>query len=205
MALIDNKEKTLQEALKNALPSAERVDILTAYFYFSGFSALADELKDKKIRILVGKAIDPAAVEDLSSAMKIDPNVSLDTFQSRNYLSLTRTQKKNQYTESFIKLFNKSALSEAFDGTEDQRMQKIFEDKLRDGSLEIRMTNEQNHAKAYILTNKPDFSQGGDFKGSVFMGSSNFTYNGLVGQGELNDKYMDNDSYDKYQNKFSEL
>jgi len=66
MGLIDNKEKTLQEALKNALPNVERVDILTAYFYFSGFSALADELKDKKIRILVGKAIDPAAV-DVSS------------------------------------------------------------------------------------------------------------------------------------------
>lgn len=55
MPLIDNKDRTLQEALKNALPSTERVDILTAYFYFSGFTALADELKDKKIRILVGK------------------------------------------------------------------------------------------------------------------------------------------------------
>lgn len=205
MVLIDNKEKTLQTALKNALPSAERVDILTAYFYFSGFSALADELKDKKIRILVGKAIDPAAVEDLSSAMKIDPNVGLDAFQSRHYLSLTRTQKKNQYTDSFIKLFNKSALSESFDGTEDQRMQKIFEDKLRDGSLEIRMTNEQNHAKAYILTNKPEVSYNGDYKGDVFMGSSNFTYSGLVGQGELNDSYRDNDNYAKYSGHFDAL
>ena len=83
MSLIDNKEKTLQEALKNALPNVEQVDILTAYFYFSGFSALADELKDKKIRILVGKAIDPKAVDDLSAAMKHDPNVSLDAFQNR--------------------------------------------------------------------------------------------------------------------------
>jgi superfamily II DNA or RNA helicase/HKD family nuclease len=205
MSLIDNKEKTLQEALKNALPSAERVDILTAYFYFSGFSTLGDELKDKKIRILVGKAIDPAAVEDLSSAMKIDPNAGLDTFQSRNYLSLTRTQKKNQYTESFIKLFNKSALSEAFDGTEDQRMQKIFEDKLRDGSLEIRMTNEQNHAKAYILTNKSDYSQGDDYKGNVFMGSNNFTFSGLVGQGEIAHLLRDNRDYDDYSAKFAVL
>lgn len=109
MGLIDNKEKTLQEALKNALPSAERVDILTAYFYFSGFPALADELKDKKMRILVGKAIDPAAIEDLSAAMKINPNVDLDRYQSRN-LSLSRSQMKSQYTESFIKLFNNSAL-----------------------------------------------------------------------------------------------
>lgn len=134
--------------------------------------------------------------------MKIDPNVDFDTFQSRNYLSLTRTQKKNQYTESFVKLFNKSALSEAFDGTEDQRMQKIFEDKLRDGSLEIRMTNEQNHAKAYILTNKPDY---GDFKGSVFMGSSNFTYNGLVGQVNLMTSTWTTIVTTSTRNKFSEL
>lgn len=78
MGLIDNKEKTLQEALKNALPSTGRIDILTAYFYFSGFSALVDELKDKKIRILVGKAIDPAAVDELSSAMKDEQVIIID-------------------------------------------------------------------------------------------------------------------------------
>jgi len=205
MGLIDNKEKTLQEALKNALPNVERVDILTAYFYFSGFSALADELKDKKIRVLVGKAIDPNAVDDLSAAMKHDPNVSLDAFQNRRYVSLSQTQKQNEYTEGFIQLFNKSALSEAFDGTRDQYMQKIFEDKLRDGSLEIRMTNEANHAKAYILTNKPEFSQGGDYRGDVFMGSSNFTYSGLVGQGELNESHRDNDNFDKYSQHFDNL
>ena len=65
MTLIDNKARTLQDALKNTLPSTERIDILTAYFYFSGFSALADELKDKKIRILVGKAIEPNNIDTL--------------------------------------------------------------------------------------------------------------------------------------------
>ena len=74
MALIDNKEKTLQEALKNALPNVEQVDILTAYFYFSGFSALADELKDKNIRILVGKAIDPNASRKFKANVSTSPN-----------------------------------------------------------------------------------------------------------------------------------
>lgn len=205
MALIDNKEKTLQEALKNALPNAERVDILTAYFYFSGFSALADELKDKKIRILVGKAIDPNAVDELSSAMKHDPDVSLDMFQNRKFVGLSNTQKQTDYTEGFIKLFNKSALSEAFDGTKDQYMQKIFEEKLRDGSLEIRMTNESNHAKAYLLKNKAEASQGGDFKGTVFMGSNNFTYSGLIGQGELAVSFRDNEKFDEFTDKFESL
>ena len=84
-------------------------------------------------------------------------------------------------------------------------MHKIFEEKLKDGSLEIRMTNEQNHAKAYILTNKPEFSQGGDFKGNVFMGSNNFTYNGLIGQGELAITFRDNEKYDELESHFCNL
>lgn len=53
MGLIDNKEKTLQEALKNALPSTGRIDILTAYFYFSGFSALVEkQVIDEQVIII---------------------------------------------------------------------------------------------------------------------------------------------------------
>ena len=44
-SIIDNKNKTMLESLKNSLKQAESVDILTAFFYFSGFNALADELK----------------------------------------------------------------------------------------------------------------------------------------------------------------
>ena len=36
MALIDNKNQTLQEALKNALSNADQIDIAVGFFYFSG-------------------------------------------------------------------------------------------------------------------------------------------------------------------------
>ena len=52
-SIIDNRNKTMLDSLKNSLKQAERVDILTAFFYFSGFNALAEDLKDKKIRILL--------------------------------------------------------------------------------------------------------------------------------------------------------
>lgn len=203
--LIDNQEQTLQQALKNTLPYTDRVDILTAYFYFSGFSMLADELKDKKIRILVGKTIDPNAVDNLSAAIKTMPNISLDGFQNQRIYALTRTQRRKEYIDSFIKLFNKSSLSVSFDSTENQKMYLIFEEKLRNGTLEIRMTSEDNHAKTYILTNKLEFSANGDSKGVVFMGSSNFTYSGLTGQGELNDRFSDNQTYEKYSSHFEKL
>lgn len=72
-SIIDNKNKTMLESLKNSLKQAESVDILTAFFYFSGFNALAEDLKDKKIRILVGNTIDPEAINDLCNAVKDSP------------------------------------------------------------------------------------------------------------------------------------
>jgi hypothetical protein len=166
---------------------------------------LADELKNKRIRILVGKSIDPDAIDELSAAIRSYPNVDLNAYQNKKYYSLSRSQKKNEYTESFIRLFNKSSLSESFDGTDSQNMQRVFENKLRDGSLEIRMTSEDNHAKTYILTNKPEFSANGDSKGVVFMGSSNFTYSGLTGQGELNERHSDNQHYEDFLQHFNRL
>lgn len=203
--LIDNSSQTFEAALKNTLPQTDRVDILTAYFYFSGFSMLAKELKDKHIRILVGKSIDPNAVDELSAAFRSYPNVDLDAYQNKRNYSLSRSQRKQEYTESYIRLVNKSSLSDSFDDTRSQEMQRIFERKLQDGSLEIRLTSESNHAKTYILTNKPEFSANGDSKGVVFMGSSNFTYSGLIGQGELNHRFSDNQDYDKYQEYFNKL
>ena len=67
-SIIDNRNKTMLESLRNSLKQSDRVDILTAFFYFSGFNELADDLKDKKIRILIGMAIDPGAIDELSRA-----------------------------------------------------------------------------------------------------------------------------------------
>ncbi len=63
-SIIDNRNKTLLDSLKNSLKQAESVDILTAFFYFSSFNASAEELKDKKIRILVGNTIDFDAIAE---------------------------------------------------------------------------------------------------------------------------------------------
>jgi len=204
-SIIDNKDKTMLASLKNSLKQAESVDILTAFFYFSGFNALAEDLKDKKIRILVGNTIDPMAIEELCVAVKDNPEELLETYAVRGYGKLNYSQKKETYSQSFIDLFNKSALSEEFDSSDSQEIFKMFLNKIKDGSLEIRLTASQNHAKAYILTNKPEFSFFGDQKGVVLTGSSNFTFNGLLGQGEMNERFSDNDKYDEYKEKFEQL
>lgn len=204
-SIIDNRNKTMLDSLKNSLKQAERVDILTAFFYFSGFNALAEELKDKKIRILVGNTIDPSAIADLCNAVKDSPDESLETYAVRGYTRLNNSQKKNYYIDSFVELFNKSSLSDEFDSTDSQAIFKMFLDKIADGTLEIRLTATPNHAKAYILTNMLEYSCFGDQKGVVFTGSSNFTYNGLRGQGEMNERFSDNSKYEEYSESFEKL
>ena len=117
-SIIDNRNKTMLDSLKNSLKQAESVDILTAFFYFSGFNALAEELKDKKIRILVGNTIDPTAIADLCNAVKDSPDEMLETYAVRGYTRLNNSQKKNCYVDSFVELFNKSSLADEFDSTD---------------------------------------------------------------------------------------
>ena len=204
-SIIDNRNKTMLESLKNALKQADSVDILTAFFYFSGFNALAEELKDKKIRILVGNTIDPTAIGELCNAVKNNPDEELSSYSIRGYNTLNNSQKKNHYVNSFIDMFNKSALADEFDSTENQAVFKMFLSKIQDGTLEIRLTAKQDHSKFYLIRNKYEYSCFGDQKGVVFMGSSNFTYNGLLGQGEMNERFSDNTKFEEYEDKFESL
>lgn len=94
---------------------------------------------------------------------------SLETYAIRGYGKLNNLQKKEAYTKSFIDIFNKSSLSEQFDTTDSQAVFKMFLGKIKEGTLEIRLTAVQNHAKAYIITNKEEYSCFGDQKGVVFQ------------------------------------
>ncbi len=142
---------------------------------------------------------------DLCNAVKESPDESLETYAIRGYKRLNNSQKKSSYIERFIKLFNKSALADEFDSTDSQAIFKMFFDKIAVGTLEIRLTADPNHVKAYILTNMFEYSCFGDQKGIVFTGSSNFTYNGLRGQGEMNERFSDNVKYDEYSAEFEKL
>lgn len=202
MTIIDNTSKTMGDALVNALTTADSVDIEVAFFYFSGWQLLAKHLKDKKIRILVGKYIDPEAVPELLSQLKHEgSNVDLAPFQPRKTIP-GRSAKKQVYIDGFLKLSNESSL---LDESEDQEAYHILENKISDGSLEIKLTETQEHGKLYIVHNKREFSHNGDYPGTVFMGSSNFTFQGLFNQGELNERFSEKDRYERYLTKFESL
>lgn len=200
MPLIDNKTQTMQRALTNALSNADRVDVSVGYFYFSGFEALAEELKDKHVRILVGMEVDPACIPDIVQFSK-EADEDLSRWQPRQPTRSSLGLKQN-YVDALVGFINDS---DTFDDPKAEKAFDIFTKKLQDGSLEIRKTLTDEHGKFYLIYNKKELSQNGDFPGTVFTGSSNMTYRGLVGQGELNDSHRDKAKFEDYERRFKEL
>jgi len=200
MALIDNKNQTLQEALKNALQSADRVDIAVGFFYFSGFQALFDQFKDKKIRILVGLEVDAELIPQIAQYSK-DGDEDLSRWQPRRPTS-SRTALKLNYIDSFVGFMNDSDI---FDKEKSNDVFDLYIEKIKNGTLEIKKTVEDYHGKFYLVHNKKEASQNGDFPGTLFMGSSNLTYKGLVGQGELNDSSREKGKFEEYKKEFESM
>lgn len=199
-SIINNTNRTLQEALANASTSADRIDIAVGYFFFSGFQALVKELKDKKLRILVGLEVDPKLVPHISQYAK-EGDEDLTRYQPRRQTT-SRTALKQNYIDSLVGFMNDSDI---FDSESSIDAYDIYREKIENGTLEIKKTLKDYHGKFYLVHNKPGQSQKGDFPGTVFMGSSNFTYKGLVGQGELNDSSREKQKFSEYQGLFEDL
>ncbi|MHB8510853.1 MAG: SNF2-related protein [Actinomycetota bacterium] len=198
MSLIDNlKDNTVADALDKILPNCSRMDAMVGYFYFSGFSEVADQLKDKSIRILVGKEIDPRVIDSINT---LDRN-HLDDYVTPEPIT-SKTQAKQRFYQQFAKVFN---LTDWFDNSREIEAFKLFLSKLRDGSLEIKRTATPQHGKFYLLHFRDESSQGGMIPGVVIEGSSNLTYSGLRGQGEHNRLLTEKHYYESDVKKFEDL
>lgn len=195
--ITNEKEKTMLAALTNALQTSDSIDICVGYFYFSGFQMLAEQLKDKKIRILVGLEVDPKLIPDIVKNSR-EEGVNF-TMPAPWPPTSSALQLKQNYMDALVGFVNDS---EAFDSEDSASIFEMFIGKISDGSLEIRKTRNPEHAKFYVINNKVEYSQGGDAPGTIIMGSSNLTYNGLLGQGELNDSFRDKNKFSDYKNDF---
>lgn len=195
-ALIDNRNLIFQKALIDSLADAERIDIAVGYFYLSGFAALADSLKDKNVRIVVGKEIDPELVVEMVNHAKNNEEDDLGKWGPK-VATMSAVALKENYISTLSTLANDSELLETPEG---DKAFNIFMDKIANGTLEVRKTLKDYHGKFYLVYKKqpgPDQSPG-----EVFMGSNNLTYQGLVGQFELSDSSTDPKSFVEYEKQF---
>lgn len=188
---ITNQEKLLSDVVNKILPDSKNVYFLVGYFYFSGFFELYEKLQDKQVKILIGLEIEKALNNTLKEVYLVDQNIQ----QSNKAI-------RENYYKSIKDLINKTDFC---DTEEKENAFRIFLEKLKDGSLEVRKTKEHNHAKLYIFENKDSHNQGGEFPGSVITGSSNLSLSGLKGRHEINVLSRDSNNYNDAKKLFDEL
>lgn len=189
-SFITNQDKFLSEIIDGILPKSDSVDILVGYFYYSGFESIYTNLKDKKIRILVG--------------LDIDTFISNKVREVDNFVrtAKSRGQSKDEYYRALVALFNET---DSFDSEEKLQAFKIFYTKIVEGTLEIRKTEDPCHAKMYLFEYNEIVNEGGEVPGTVITGSSNLSYAGLKGRLEINARFSDKQSYIDGKLIFNEL
>ena len=187
---ITNKDKLLSDIINGILPKSQSLDVLVGYFFFSGYKLISEKLIDKHVRILVGLDIDTRITRYIRE---------VDTLA--NYKK-TRGQLKDDYYNHFVRLFNETDFLDSQPKLESFR---LFYDKIKSGTLEIRKTEEPCHAKMYIFDYHEEISEEGEDPGSVITGSSNLSYEGLAGRVEINARFNDKQSHTDAKAIFEEL
>lgn len=180
----------MSEIIQGILPKTDAVDILVGYFFFSGYYLLSQGLANKKLRILVGLDVDT----------NISKSIQVINTLSDNKLSLGQLREK--YYQEFVHLFNNS---DFLDSEEKQKSFTLFYNKIKDGSLEIRKTEEPCHAKMYIFDYDDLHNEQGEDPGNVITGSSNLSYQGLEGRTEINVRLKDKQNHIDAKKIFNEL
>ncbi|OQY73823.1 MAG: hypothetical protein B6D44_06130 [Ignavibacteriales bacterium UTCHB2] len=173
---ITNQDKLLTEVFNNILPSSKSLYFLVGYFYFSGFEEIYKNVADKNIRILVGLDVE----KDLFNKIR--------EYEIIDGVNLSRGDVRNKFNKSLIQIINDT---DFFDSLSKQEAFRIFIEKIENGTLEIKKTLHPNHSKLYLFENKEEFSQGGEFPGTLITGSSNLSHAGLRGQHEINVVFRD--------------
>jgi ERCC4-related helicase len=189
-SFITNKDKFLSEIINGILPKSNAVDILVGYFYFSGYNLISEKLKDKKVCILVGLDVDINIMKCIHE---------IDSLENNN---LSRGQIRENYFSHFVKLFNET---DFLDSEEKLHSFDMFYNKILDGTLEIRKTEDPCHAKMYIFEYNDEVNENGEQPGTVITGSSNLSYAGLEGRIEINARFSDKNYVIDGQKIFNEL
>lgn len=185
-------EQNLSQIINNLLPSKTKaMDFLVGYFYFSGVEEIYKNIGDKPMRILVGLDMDHDILKKTNE---------FDFYAEQRRLS--NKEIREDFYGSLVNLFNQTGY---FENDKQAAAFKIYFEKIKNGTLEIRKTKDPSHAKMYIFDYKDELTEGGETPGTVITGSSNFTYSGLQTNNEINVRFHGKPEYDDAKAIFERL
>ncbi len=156
-----NFDTEVKKIINNIIPGCKNIYIRVGYFYFSGFSLIAQSLKDKNIKILVGIESDQETTDIVKSEKEIS----------------------EEYLRKFSETVDKD---EILDKPEERDSYFIFKKKLKDGTLEVRQNKRVDHSKEFIFEYSDKNAKMFNSPGQTMVGSSNLTHSGFISNQETN-------------------
>jgi len=181
--IFDNISQFLLPALEDTLKVSERADFAVGYFNLRGWKKIDSHIEawaggnDNCCRLLVGMQKAPEA--ELREALSL----LRDTGGVDN---ATAARLKKALALEF-----RDQLTVGIPTAEDEAGLRRLAAQIRAGKLQVKLYVKHNlHAKLYLLHRPNDPVN----KVIGYMGSSNLTFSGLQGQGELNIDVLDGDA-----------
>lgn len=185
--IFDNisQEQILLPALQDTIQVAQRADFCVGYLNLRGWKSIADHIEhwsgdeDNRVRVLVGMQRRPE--EEFREAMQ----QFNDTERIDN---ATANRLRKRLAEEF-----RDQLTVGAPSNQDEQALRQLADQLRSGKVVVKLfLKHKLHAKLYLLHREDHFNPV-----IGYLGSSNLTFSGLSGQGELNIDVMDGDAAQK--------
>jgi Helicase conserved C-terminal domain/PLD-like domain/SNF2-related domain len=182
--IYDNIDQHLAPALRAALVDARSADFCVGYFNLRGWHVLGSTVdalspSDPPCRLLIGMHRAP---QELRRALHGAGAADEPVDQQR------AIRARRQVTEEF-----RLQLASGIPSRGDEATLRQLARQLRDGRVRVRLyLREPLHAKLYLIHRRDTVNPR-----VAFLGSSNLTFSGLRGQGELNVDVMEVDACDK--------
>ncbi len=181
------EETRLLAGLQKAFGDAISADICVGYFNLRGWRRLAAQVDGLPLdpgtpacRVLVGMS-QPSPSDELREELRILPSGGTVALVDNQ----TAKRREREAAETF-----RTQLAWGMPKAEDERALRKLADQLREGRVRVKLfTRHQLHAKLYLIHRRDLVT-----RRIGYLGSSNLTFPGLQGQGELNIDVPDGDA-----------
>lgn len=189
--IFDNIEESLLDTLTTTLSSSESADLCVGYFNLRGWKSICDEIdafgggEEQQCRLLVG--MHRSEAEDLRRSLQMDGPERIDNGVA------------NRLRRELAQEFRDQLTYGTPTGADEQALQRLAQ-QIRDEKVRVKLFLRHTlHAKLYLC-----YPQSYNLPSIAFLGSSNLTFSGLQGQGELNVDVVDHDACKKLQDWFED-